>query len=83
MTGSTDTLSSINKPEDTRMSEIHSTHIEDCVPTSSGPVAESAKVLLRRVFRILRGCGIKMDTLREMTGSALIAEVAPPVETTG
>jgi hypothetical protein len=55
------------------MREIHSMHTDNRPPASSDAISESAKVLLRRVFRVLRGCGIKMDTLREMTNDALLA----------
>ncbi|MGH8203872.1 MAG: DUF6502 family protein, partial [Steroidobacteraceae bacterium] len=34
-------------------------------------ISESARILLRRVFRILRGCGIKEDELRRMAGEAV------------
>ncbi len=36
-------------------------------------VVESGRVLLRRVFRILRGCGIDLETLRGITSDALHA----------
>ena len=34
-------------------------------------ISESARILLRRVFRILRGCGIKEDELRRMAAEAV------------
>lgn len=60
------------------MREVDSQHAEECMQTSTNAVSESAKVLLRRVFRILRGCGIRMETLREMTGEALLAVESVP-----
>jgi hypothetical protein len=53
------------------MSDIQSELSEELVRTSSNGVAESAQILLRRVLRILRGCGISMARLREMTSAAL------------
>lgn len=38
---------------------------------SQDGISESARILLRRVFRILRGCGISEDELRRMATSAV------------
>lgn len=55
------------------MTKIHSRDTDERTTASSGVVSESAKILLRRVFRILRGCGIRLDTLRDMASDALLA----------
>jgi hypothetical protein len=60
------------------MRKIHSKHTENRMPASSVAVSESAKILLRRVLRILRGCGITMDSLRDMTSDALLAVESVP-----
>jgi hypothetical protein len=54
------------------MRDMDSKHTDNGPQVSNAPVSVSAKVLLRRVFRVLRGCGIKMDSLREMTREALL-----------
>jgi hypothetical protein len=38
---------------------------------SAGGISNSARVLLRRVFRILRGCGISENELRQMAAAAI------------
>lgn len=55
------------------MRENHTAHTDACMSASNGAVSDSARLLLQRVFRILRGCGIKIDALREMMSDALQA----------
>ncbi len=60
------------------MSEIQSQQPEEPPNTAHSDVSRSAQLLLQRVFRILRGCGIDMITLREMTNGALMTVEGVP-----
>jgi uncharacterized protein DUF6502 len=60
------------------MSELESQHAQECESEAGAGVAESARILLLRVMRILRGCGLKTSTLREIAEEALIAVESVP-----
>ena len=47
-------------------------------PSGGGVVSSSAQILLRRVFRILRGCGIRESELRLMANAAITDVVQIP-----
>ena len=47
-------------------SHITEAKLDGVVKSSDSTICNSAQVLLRRVFRILRGCGISEDELRSM-----------------
>ena len=60
------------------MNEIQHKSLSQSTREHDSGVEDSARILLRRVFRILRGCGIDMATLRNMSGEVLDAVSAVP-----